>query len=242
MYPKTSLHLVSQKTTNGDVYLLKLSPRITPKFTVWHSINPVFISFSSSGVEQLKDLGDSQWKQLSCFSPYGLPLVTALKCNTIILAIDFLGRKHNHNIKIRAQLRILKCIAIDHVLSTNICVNAVEHCIWAKQGATYTRVSQNTWGFRLWRVRNEQPLRFLLPVSRLILARLITPFLPTIFPLFLPAGLPLTLNSSFVRVYLFLNTNCLSTKISLLHLFFYSNTFLFRMPVTSCQVTQFSIG
>ena len=30
----------------------------------------------------------------------------------IILAIDFPGGKHNRNIKIRAQLRILKCIAI----------------------------------------------------------------------------------------------------------------------------------
>ena len=107
--------------------------------------------------------------------------------------------------------------------STNIRVNAVEHCIWAKHGATYIRESQNTWGFRLWKVRNRQQLCFLLLVSRLILARLITPFLPTIFPSFLPAGLPLTLNSSFVRVYLFLNTNRLSTKISLLYLFLYCN-------------------
>ena len=30
----------------------------------------------------------------------------------IVLAIDFPGGKRNRNIKIRAQLRILKCIAI----------------------------------------------------------------------------------------------------------------------------------
>ena len=30
----------------------------------------------------------------------------------VILAIDSLGEKHNRNIKVRAQLRILKCIAI----------------------------------------------------------------------------------------------------------------------------------
>ena len=127
-------------------------------------------------------------------------------------------------------------------MSTNSRVNAVEHCIWPKHGTTYIHESQYKWRFRLRRVRNEQLLCFLLLVSRLILARLVTPFHPTIFPSFLPAGLPLTLNSSFVRVYLFLNTNRLSTKISLLHLFLYSNTFLFRMLVTSCQVTQFFIG
>ena len=32
--------------------------------------------------------------------------------NVIILAIDFPGGKRNRNIKIRAKLRILKCIAI----------------------------------------------------------------------------------------------------------------------------------
>ena len=122
------------------------------------------------------------------------------------------------------------------MLYTNICVNAVEHCIWAKHGVTYIHESQNTSGFRLRRVRNEQPLCFLLVVSWLILARLIMSFLPTIFPSSLPAGL-LTFNSSFLRVCLFLNTNFLLRKISLLYLFLYSNTFLFRMPFTFCQVT-----
>ena len=40
--------------------------------------------------------------------------------NSLILAIDFPGGKRNRNIKIRAQLRILKCIAIVKEASQNV--------------------------------------------------------------------------------------------------------------------------
>ena len=38
--------------------------------------------------------------------------LSLLECMDILLAIDFAGGKRNRTIKIRAQLRILKCIAI----------------------------------------------------------------------------------------------------------------------------------
>ena len=39
--------------------------RIAPKFTVWHNLNLIFISFSTSGVEQLENLGNFQQNHLN---------------------------------------------------------------------------------------------------------------------------------------------------------------------------------
>ena len=49
-------------------------------------------------------------------------LISYLYCMNafLILAIDFPGGKRNRNIKIRAQLRILKCIAIVKEASQNV--------------------------------------------------------------------------------------------------------------------------
>ena len=80
----------------------------------------------------------------------------------------------------------------DHVSFINTRVNAVEHCILAKLGDIYIRVSQNTWEFPPWRVRNWQPLLFL--ASRHTSTILITPFHLTISPLFRPVILLLMLN------------------------------------------------